>query len=1013
MDVPMTPLDTRPEPQDQTPLPLDVLCNVVSLIHPPYYAGPPSPSRSATTTLPLWQIENLDPTPAPAQNAAQCISAITRSSSRLLEAARPWLWENVDVRSGRGWLSIVNALTEEVIEEFGDVTPQVSEGGSGGATPVSGPEAHRAPATIAAGFTAYANSPSSATFPYPIASSSAHVGPSLGSAIQFSTSPPQPSSIYQLLTPPTSRNTSPHPSASTPAPAPPSASAGASAAPPPPILTGAGHPHVRASSSHSPGPSIVSPTSAAVARTKLRGRSRSPRRNVEFNTDGITDVLERSRSASTHSHGSGGSGGTAGTGGSGGAGGSALTRSVSGSGSVRGAFAHRRTSLSRSRTWENSIPPDDEEEEEEDEVMPLAEPPAQFKLGGLGVITPRYMAEVRENANPDLLPPPGPYIRHLSFTNFRTIGSRRSQEEAVRGRFVTAGRLEGVIKNAPNLVSLCMTEYVDSSLSYPVVEELLFRGSRRPRYRSPSKSLSRVRSLSIGPPPSVASTSHDQLDPPRPEYVPYEDETEDQKWTRRAMFTPLEALDLSGCVSKVFDEAMSEFYETWLAVDDESTEDEDEERGRSRVRMRGRRGGHHSADATEDESDHGQSHYSVSRDRNGNARRRPPRFRAMRRLCLRMCTSLSPQVITSLVWSFPSLTHLDLSNTRVPDELLVYLTERCPRGTRLQSLSLARCPRLSPQVVVDFLCTSPATRDLVDLNLFVNPTQGNAIESDMLMRLITEAPCIKSGKLRYLDLSSAKFTPDHLAAGVFPPQPSLISLGLSHIPTLGLPPIADFLLQVAPNVEILTLAGTATTSSLDPSRSSLQITLELHARLINPLTTLPFSLASLYLGPGVGGINYNPGPTRLRVIELIGPIRRSIAPDGNGEWKVIKSKGGRGWYVDLSAGWRAVPPTPPGSAPPTPHTAPGPLPSPSPSHSSLPGGGNGAGCTDDTPKWEFVRHLPKTHPHRAWLNELAAATGRVGSNVGWHARKMEVVRGMGMMGREEGMAGAGAFAFEE
>jgi hypothetical protein len=50
------------------------------------------------------------------------------------------------------------------------------------------------------------------------------------------------------------------------------------------------------------------------------------------------------------------------------------------------------------------------------------------------------------NCNPELLPPPGPYIRHLSFTNFRTIGSRRTQDEAVRGRFVTAGRLEGVIK---------------------------------------------------------------------------------------------------------------------------------------------------------------------------------------------------------------------------------------------------------------------------------------------------------------------------------------------------------------------------------------------------------------------------------------------------------------------------------------------------------------------------------------------------------------------------------------
>jgi hypothetical protein len=54
--------------------------------------------------------------------------------------------------------------------------------------------------------------------------------------------------------------------------------------------------------------------------------------------------------------------------------------------------------------------------------------------------------EAMEDDHSELLPPPGPYIRHLSFNDFRTIGSRRTQDEAVRGRFVTAGRLEGVIK---------------------------------------------------------------------------------------------------------------------------------------------------------------------------------------------------------------------------------------------------------------------------------------------------------------------------------------------------------------------------------------------------------------------------------------------------------------------------------------------------------------------------------------------------------------------------------------
>jgi hypothetical protein len=60
-----------------------------------------------------------------------------------------------------------------------------------------------------------------------------------------------------------------------------------------------------------------------------------------------------------------------------------------------------------------------------------------------------------------------------------------------------------------------------------------------------------------------------------------------------------------------------------------------------------------------------------------------------------------------------------------------------------------------------------------------------------------------------------------------------------------------------------------------------------------------------------------------------------------------------------------------------------------------------------------VRHLGKDHAWRKWLIGLSDASGRVNSGVGWHARKMEVVRGFGMLGREEGMAGAGAFAFEE
>lgn len=86
----------------------------------------------------------------------------------------------------------------------------------------------------------------------------------------------------------------------------------------------------------------------------------------------------------------------------------------------------------------------DGEGECEDELMPLATRSASYRKD---TSPPTAGVEENwENVNPELLPMPGPYIRHLSFTNFKTIGSRRTQEEAVRGRFVTAGRLEGVIK---------------------------------------------------------------------------------------------------------------------------------------------------------------------------------------------------------------------------------------------------------------------------------------------------------------------------------------------------------------------------------------------------------------------------------------------------------------------------------------------------------------------------------------------------------------------------------------
>lgn len=927
-------------------LPIEVLSLVASLVSPPFYLPPPPAEPSSKP--PAHIVESLDPKPAPQQTSSQAVSALTKCNAHVLEATRPWLWENVDVRSGRGWLAVVDALTEEVVDAVDDEqmsevmhhdtpvfvdtppsprSPDQSPGGGLGFRPhphhhMTPPDVGTSASAAAAAAAAAAQQPSQPQEmvpSVPVGTAMRDPRENLGlmrsvtindqvSKAYYSDkgqwthertrtmSPPQPRRLSMLITPPGSRNTSPS--------------------------------------------------------ARLRGRSRSPRRNLVFE-EGISSVLARSFAQ----------------------------RSFSGSLPHGQRPLIRQSSLSLSRTAHAVLEESDDEDCDPGNhqfMQALRTPPKE------PVDLPEHKAaeeEVHDNVNPDLLPPPGPYIRHLSFTNFRTIGSRRSQDEAVRGRYVTAGRLEGVIKNTPNLRSLCMTEYVDSALSAAVVEEIFFRGYAKPRWRksrtaSFSSPKARARSMSIQQQQHVEpaqSTIDDLMDPPRPSYVPYEEETEDDKWARRRQFVPLESLDLTGCVSDNFTDAIHEFGENWLGLGDE---DEEEDRGRGRSRHRDDHGEHDDGDDDDDDMPEEKPHRIM--------------FPALRRLSLRTCRRLPPAFIHALVLSMPNLTHLDLSGTRVGNSLLIALTNCPPRGMRLESLSLARCPGLDPAVVVDFLVKSPVAAELVDLNLFVNPTQGNAIGSEDMTRLL-EAPCIRSGRLRYLDLSSAGITPEHLAPDAFPPQPSLVSLGMSHIPLLPLRDIAAFIQGTAPGVEVLTLAGTAV-HDLRPDASSLQITLCIHALLINPLTTMPFSISGLNLS-GPSRPDLTAGPTRLRVVELSSSIRRSLENSQGAsrtEWQVIRSKGGRGWYVDVSAGWipaRTVQDW--GYTTQDPVTV-----------------GQGIGAMS------FVRHLPNAHEWRQWLTRLAEANGRVSSYVGWHSRKMEVVRGEGMMGREDGMGGVDAFALE-
>jgi len=439
----------------------------------------------------------------------------------------------------------------------------------------------------------------------------------------------------------------------------------------------------------------------------------------------------------------------------------------------------------------------------------------------------------------------------------------------------------------PNLTTFGATEYMDGALTLPVLNELFLRGfPSRGRGRP-----SRGRGL-----------------------VSIDNDPEEDEYERRQDCKDLEAIDFTGCVSAVFVAALTEFVGTHLlSHDGDLSGSEDGEQMDAR-------------------------HSRTVRF----AREEPPTFPGLRRLCLRGVKSIQPHILTPFVLAFPSLTHLDLSATRVTPELLDVLGDS---PARLRSLALARCTRLTGQSIRDFLIRAPAAAQIQELTLYGDQTFPTPLSAEDLGEIFTLAPCFISGELTYLDLSSAPITND-LLQDVCRPQPKLRSLGLSYIPQLKLAAIATFIKTKAVNVEVLTLASTS--PELDWSRagagiggprgSARQASIALHTQVVGPLCTPPYT-SILSPEPIVPQ-----APTRLRVIELSIPALVGLGV-GAGTWRTIRSKGGRGWYIDTATGWV-----------------------------------NG----------ELRRQLSTDHPLRTEMERLADANGNVSSGVGWHARKMEV-----------------------
>jgi hypothetical protein len=481
----------------------------------------------------------------------------------------------------------------------------------------------------------------------------------------------------------------------------------------------------------------------------------------------------------------------------------------------------------------------------------------------------------------------------------------------------------------PNLTAFGATEYMDGALTLPVLNELFMRGAPSGGRGRPT----RGRAL---------MECHD---------------VEEEDRERRRECKDLEAVDLTGCVSAVFVNAFTDFVNSHIIPPFESdSSGEDDEFNRRRHR---------------------------------NVLYEPLLFPGLQRLGLRGVKSILPRYLGPFVLSFPNLTHLDLSGTRLTPEILESLGQS--PNLRLKSLALARCIKLTSESIKRFLVDSLVTSELTELNLYGDMTYVSPIQENDLMEIVTLAPCFVNGNMVYLDLSSAPINPDILKK--MKPFPKLRSLGLSHILHLELKAVSDFVREKAPNVEILTLVNTSPEldcgvrlAATDPRSSARQSTVALHTHVIRPLCSPPFSF-SLTQGPST---TESP-PSKLRVIELSTTMLGGLGA-GAGSWRIIRSKGGRGWYVDTASAWVAE-------------------------------RGTGKGST-------LRRDLPPAHPYRVEMENLSSANGNVSSGVGWHARKMEVrpldyfftdgfltllpqiLHGHGMLGREDGLYGAVSFAYQ-
>lgn len=376
-------------------------------------------------------------------------------------------------------------------------------------------------------------------------------------------------------------------------------------------------------------------------------------------------------------------------------------------------------------------------------------------------------------------------------------------------------------------------------------------------------------------------------------------------------------------------------------------------------------------------------------------------FPHLRRLGL--ASALLPShLLSAFVLSFPYLTHLDLGSTLTTPSLLKGLALAGQRGIggrpmRLKALSIARCRLVTAASILGLMCgdcpplttlagltddddeswgSGEVVSELVDLSLFGDRTYPSPLESPELRLIVSASPAFRSGRLRTLDLSSTPMT-DQILSELVPAQPHLLELGLAHCRSITMQAVASFLCDKAPSVEVLDLSYSCPSTVGQGISSRRRVTLgqptisimELHAILLSQCASVE---SSSLTNPEEAQLFLAFRATNLRVVEL-DEKSLELVQGGAGDWKPIWGKGRRGWYVDTATTSRVTPLDSPLSRP------------------------------------RQLVHLGRDDPQRLGLLHLSKQPGAGIFEIGWLARKFEVMKGEGMMGSREGLFAFHAF----